>query len=136
MAGANDVNIISIPLGDPGGNNKQLYALRAPQQVHGGGISILEAYAVNGAATGPGTSFSLALHRYTSAGTPALGGTIAGTIGGAGGAWVSGAPKEFDVADGFVPAGEWLVIQYDEQTNGNPTLGYVNIHYVMGRGAQ
>ena len=135
MASVNDIHVVSVPLGDPGGDNHQLYAFRAPSDAEGGGITILSAFAVNGAATGVGTSFGLALHKYSSAGTPALNGTIAAEIGGTVDVWADAVPKEFTINStyAFLDAGEWLVIQYEEYTAGNPTDGVVNIHYVMGK---
>lgn len=129
------VHSVNVALGDPGADNKQLFALKAPSDAKGGGVTIVGAYVVNGAATGAGTSFSLALHRYSSAGTPALNGTIGGTIGGTGTPWAAGVPQNFTVNDSysFLDAGEWAVLQYNEQTAGNPTNGFAVIQYVMGR---
>ncbi len=130
-----DVHTVTFATGDPGGDNKQLYLLPAPLDGKGGGITIVGASAVNGAATGAGTSFSFALHRYSSAGTPALNGTVAAAIGGTASPWAAGVPKSFtiDSSYNFLDAGEYLVLQYNEQTNGNPTNCAVTIQYVMGR---
>ncbi len=130
-----DVHTVTVALGDPGGDNKQLYVLKAPPDAAGGGITVVGASIVNGAATGAGTSFSFALHRYSSAGTPALNGTVAAALGGTASPWASGVPKAatIDSSYNFLDAGEWLVLQYNEQTNGNPTNGFATIQYVMGR---
>ncbi|WWT39942.1 hypothetical protein [Microcystis phage Mae-JY09] len=129
-----DTKIIAIPLGDPGGD-KALKCFRAPLDSDGGGVTILSAYAVNHAATGAGTSFSLALHRYSAAGTPVVNGTVAAAIGGTASPWADGVPKSFALDDtySFLDAGEWLAIDYAEQTAGNPTNGYVVLQYVLGR---
>jgi len=131
----NNVHIVSIPLVDFGGDDKQLFAFQAPEDAEGGGITILGASAVNGAATGAGTSFGLALHKYSNIGTPAVAGTIAAEIGGTVSPWADGVPKDFTItaAQAFIDAGQWVVLQYEEYTNGTPTNGHVNIRYVMGR---
>lgn len=128
-----NINIVTVALGDPGGDNKQLFAFRAPSDALGGGITILAADVVNGANTGAGTSFGLALLKYSSAGTPALNGTIAVEIGGTASPFTASVPKAFTISSGFVDAGEWVVAQYEEYTNGNPTNGFLTIHYVMGK---
>jgi len=133
---AMDVKILSVPVPDPGADNKQIFLLKAPSDSLGGGIRILAASAVNGATLGAGTSFSFALHRYSSAGTPAVNGTIAAAIGGTAATfWTSGVPQSFtiDSTYSFLDAGEWLVLDYQEDTAGNPTNACVNIHYVMGK---
>lgn len=130
-----DVHTVTVALGDPGGDNKQLFALCAPPDALGGGLRLVNAYAVNGAATNSGTSFSLALHKYSNAGTPAVNGTIAAAIGGTASPWEAGVPKAFTLNStySFVDAGEWVVIQYNEQSAGNPTNGFVVLQYLMGK---
>lgn len=130
-----NVNTVTVPLGDPAGDNKQIFALSAPADNLGGGITILSGYVVNGAATGAGTSFSIALHKYSNAGTPAVNGTIAAAVGGTAAPFVAGAPQAFTIDENhrFVDAGEWVVLQYNEQTAGNPTNATAVIHYAMGR---
>ena len=130
-----DVKVNTFPVPDPGGDNKQLFVMRAPDNGKGGGIRIIDAYAVNGAAANAGTSFSLALHKYSNAGTPAVNGTIAAAIGGtAATVWASGVPQQFTVNDsyGYLDAGEWLVVDYQEDTAGNPTNAFVTVHYLVG----
>lgn len=135
MSESQNVNIITVPIPDPGADNKQIFLLQAPTDALGGGIRILYATAINGAATGAGTSFTYALHKYSSAGTPAVNGTIAAAIGATTAPWGAKVPKSFtlDADYTFLDAGEWLVLQYNEQTAGNPTLSSVTIGYVMGK---
>ena len=64
-----EVMINSFQLGDPGGDNKQLLLFKAPSDALGGGITIVGGSAVNGGALTAGTVFTLALHKYSSAGT-------------------------------------------------------------------
>lgn len=128
-----DVKTLSVNIPDLGADNKQLYIMKAPSDALGGGLSILEANVVNGAATGAGTSFGLKLHKYSAAGTPALNGTIAVEIGGTASPWADGVPKAFTISAPFVDAGEWVVVQYEEYTNGNPTNCQLNLTYALGR---
>lgn len=133
-----DVQIVSVAIPDPGGDDIQLFLFRAPTDANGGGITITEAYACDSAADGGagGTSFTVALHKYSTAGTPALNGTIAAGVGGTAAAadyWAADVPKTFTISAGFIDAGEWVVAQYNEHNTGNPTNLKLNIHYVMGR---
>ena len=134
MSSAFDIKILSIPVPDPGGDNKQLYLFRAPTDAQGGGITILSAAAHNGATTAGGTTFSYQLRKYSSAGTPALNGTITSVLGGTTSYWAAGVPKAFTLgADVFIDAGEWVVLDYQEDAAGNPTNSHINIQYVMGK---
>ena len=130
-----DTHIVSIPVPDPGGDNKQLYAFRAPLDAQGGGVTLVGAYAVNGAATAGGTTFTYALHKYSTAGTPAVNGTIAAAIGGTTDYWAVGVPKTFTISSSyaFIDAGEWVVVDYQEENSGNPTNSHIVLQYVMGK---
>ena len=127
--------VVSFHVPDMGADNKKMFAFQAPEDAEGGGITILGASVVNGAATGAGTSFGLALHKYSNAGTPAVNGTIAAEIGGTVDPWADGVPKDFTISStyNFVDAGEWVVVQYEEYTAGNPTNCAMNIRYIMGK---
>ena len=142
MAESWDTKILSYALGDPGGDNKQLFLLRAPSAAFGGGITILSGEAVQGAAVANslgvgGTTFTLALHKYTNAGTPAVYGTIAAAIGGTAVGWGAGVPNAFTIttsgSTNYLSPGEWLVLQYNEINAGNPTNGFAQLKYVMGK---
>lgn len=136
MAESMDVKTISTVIGDPGADNKQLFIAKAPTDAQGGGITILKAYATNGATTSGGTTFTLQLLTYSTAGTPALNGTITSVLGGtaaAGDYWTANLPKAFTVSDGFVDAEEWIVCDYQEENTGNPTNCVLTIQYVMGK---
>lgn len=130
-----DVKVLTFYPGDPGADNKQLFMLKAPSDAHGGGIRLLGAYAINGAATSGGTTFTYALHKFSSAGTPAVNGTIAAAIGGTTDYWAAGVQKTFtlDSSYTFLDAGEWLVLDYQEESAGNPTLSSVVVHYLVGK---
>ena len=143
MAESWDTKILSYALGDPGADNKQLFLLRAPSSAFGGGITILSGEAVQGGTVTNslgvgGTTYTLALHKYTNAGTPAVYGTIAAAIGGTAVGWCAGVPNAFTIntsgSANYVSPGEWVVLQYNEVNAGNPTLATVCIRYILGRG--
>lgn len=129
-----NVTIASIPVPDPGGDNKQLFLFKAPENARGGGITIIDAEAHNGATTSGGTTFTYQLLKYSNAGTPALNGTISTVLGGTTDYWAAGVPKAFTLSTNvFIDAGEWVVLDYQEVAAGNPTNSHINLHYVMGR---
>jgi hypothetical protein len=143
MAESWDTKVLSYALGDPGGDNKQLFLLRVPSAAFGGGLTILSGEAVQGAAAAlsqgvGGTTFTLALHKYTNAGTPAVYGTIAAAIGGTAVGWGAGVPNAFTIttsgSTNYLSAGEWLVCQYNEINAGNPVNATICIRYILGRG--
>ena len=129
-----DVNILSVAFPDPAGPDTFL-VLKAPTDTFGGGLTLLDAYFVNHAATTSGTSFSLSLQRFSNAGTPAVNGTIAAATGGTADPWADSVPKQFtlDTSYTFLDAGEWLAAVYAEQSSGNPTNGRLVLVYQLGR---
>jgi len=127
-----NVNIVSLPIGDPAGADV-LFAFQAPLNAKGGGITIQAASIVNGAATSGGTSFTGQLLKYSNAGTPAVNGTISDILGGSADEWADAVRKLFAISAGWVDAGEWVVFNYVEENSGNPTNAICNIHYTMGR---
>lgn len=133
--GAFDVHEVVFFPGDPGGDNKQLFLLKAPLDAVGGGIRLVGAHAINTAATGSGTTFTYQLLKYSNAGTPAVNGTVSDILGGTADPWAANVPKAFtlDADYTFLDAGEWLVLDYQEVTNGNPTLSSIVVQYVMGK---
>ena len=131
-----DQFVVSTVIPDPGADNKQLFLYKAPSDALGGGVRLVQAYATNGAATNAGTSFSFALHKYSSAGTPAVNGTIAAAIGGtAATPWGAGVPQAFTLSStySFLDAGEWLVLDYQEDNAGNPTNAVVTCIFQVGK---
>ncbi len=135
-----EIRKAQVTFGDVGADNRQVFALCAPSDAEGGGITILSARAVssttiaNSLGVG-GTTYTLALHRYSGAATPAVNGTIAAPIGGTAVGWTAGKPIAFTVdnAYAFLDAGEWLVVQYNEVNSGNPVWAQVDITYALGR---
>ena len=124
---------VNVPIADPGADDKQLFIFRAPESY--GGCTLVQAEAVNKAATSGGTTFTYCLHKYTNAGTPAVSGTITDVLGGTADYWADGVPKEFTItaAQSFINAGEWIVLDYQEISSGNPTLSNVNLVLAVGK---
>lgn len=132
---AMDYNILSVSLSEAAGDDASLYVLKAPSAANGGGLTILEAYVIDEGATTSGTSWAVALHKYSSAGTPAVNGTIAAAIGGTSDPFAKGVPKTFTIAAAyrFLDAGEWLVIEKTEDNSSDPTHGYVTVSWIPGK---
>lgn len=127
---------VSSVIPDPGADNKQIFLYRAPSDSLGGGVRVLSAYASNGVTMGAGTSFSYQLLKYSSAATPVVNGTITAAIGGTAATfWTAGVPQAFTVNSdyAFLDAGEWLVLDYQEDTSGNPTNSVVTVNLQVGK---
>ncbi len=112
----------------------------APTGANGGGITILDAYAVNHAATSGTASFTLQLIKGGTAAAFSANGTISGVLAGTAasgtaGHWADQTRKQFSGLGtaAFVAAGEQVAIDYTTLNGGSHTRGYVNIHYVTGR---
>lgn len=109
---------------------------RAPSDTYGGGVTIQGAYATNHATTSGTVGYSLSLLKFSSAGTPAINGTIAASVGGTADHWTADVPKTFTVATGgdqFMDGGEWMGLVYLSTNAGTPTAGQLIVHYAMGR---
>jgi len=137
---SNDVHVVTYLPGDPGGDDKKLYILKAPSDAQGGGIRIVDAWIVNRDTAAlsqgvGGTTFTVALHKYSSAATPVVNGTIAPAVGGTAEGWTANVVKTFTLNEAytFLDAGEWLVGQYNEVNAGNPVGASIVVHYKMGR---
>jgi hypothetical protein len=138
-----DTHIVTYALGDPGADNKQLFLLRAPSAAKGGGLTIMGAEAVQAGTAAlshgvGGTTYTLALHKYTNAATPAVYGTVAAAIGGTATGWGAGRVAEFTIDQAgtlrYISAGEYLVLQYNEVNAGNPLNASVIVRYCIGKG--
>ena len=97
MAGSFDTHVVSINMSELVAGTHLLS--QAPSNSQGGGLTI-----VGGAIVGSGT-VTAALHTFSSAGTPALNGTIAAAVGGT---LTAGVPAAFTISDGKVEASEWV----------------------------
>ena len=116
------------------GDTKVAKLFRAPTAAHGGGMTILEAFASNEGATGAGTSFSWALHNYGTAGTAikSTGGTIAAAIGGTASPWAAGVAQEFTLSYPYIAPGEYVVLAKDEVNSSDPSRGCICLLVAMG----
>lgn len=138
MAETMNVNILTFPLADAANNwqggTVTGHLFRAPSAAYGGDVTITEAYAVNAAATGAGTGFTLRLENWGTAGTAikTTGGTVAAKIGGTGDVWVADTAKNFTLSNPHLLAGEYLVLSKAETNSSDPTRGVVVIHYLHG----
>ena len=49
--------------------------------------------------------------------------------------WTAGVPQTFTLNStySYISAGEWVVLQYNEINAGNPTNGFAQLKYVMGK---
>ena len=132
-----EVMVVTYPLdasaGGWQGDDVVGHLFRAPATDKGGPITILEAYAVNGAATTAGTSFDLALENWGTAGTAKVA-DVATAIGGTADPWAANTPKDFAIVEAqkTLDAGEYLVLRKTETNSSDPTRGVVTIHYGMG----
>lgn len=102
----------------------------------GGAITLLEAYAVNHATTSGTASFTLALHKRSTAGS-VVQGTIATAIGGTASHWTDLSPKTFTLNSSYVTIddGECVSVAQVSVDEGTPTRAKVVIHYAQGKAA-
>jgi hypothetical protein len=134
-----DVKMVNIPLANTStdwqGDDVDGHLFPAPSAALGGGITILAAWFVNAAATSSGTSFSIELQNWGTAGTAikASGGTIAAGIGGTADPFEASVPKAYTLSYPRIGAGEWIVANKQEDNSSDPTRGVIVIQYVMGQ---
>ena len=115
-----DVNVMTINLSEIAAGTHLLW--QAPTDGQGGGLT-LQGAALHGAV---GT-ITAALYTLSSAGTPAINGTIAAAFGGT---LAVGVPVNATITDGFVDGGEWVGVV----TVGNAVEGqFLSMRYQMGR---
>lgn len=123
---------VAIPIGDPGADDT-FFVYRCPET--SGGRTLVNASFTNFATTSGGTTFTLTLHKFSNAGTPAVNGTVSAALGGTTSYWADGVPKDFTLtaAQCFLDAGEWLALVYAEQSTGNPTRGLLTLEFAEGK---
>jgi hypothetical protein len=105
----------------------------------GGAITLLEAYVVNHATTSGTVSYSVALHKRTTAGT-VIAGTIAQAMGGTAASgysshWTDLVPKTFTLNSDYttIDDGECVSVAVTAIEAGAPTRAKVIIHYAQGK---
>lgn len=101
----------------------------------GGAVTLVEAYAVNHATTSGTATFTVALHKRSTAGT-VVQGTIA-SLGGTADHWTDTLPKTFSLNSSYITVddGECVSLAYAQVDGGSHTRGKVIIHYVGGKAA-
>lgn len=130
MSSSFDVKHVAVQLS----GSADYWALRAPTDALGGGLSIVSASVINGATTSGTATVTVALTKYSAAGTPALNGTIAAAVGGTASHFTSGVPKDMTISSPFVDAGEWVRVEVTSVDAGTVTApASVHISYVQGR---
>lgn len=132
MFGDYQEHSMSVVVGDPGADDKQIFLWRAPKAVE-----IKRAYIVTANSQGAGSAGEFMLQYWTSAGTPALSGTVAAALGGTASSsrLTAELPVAYTISEGTLAAGQWLVLDYQE--TGDFVEGTVSIvwDYVIGVGA-
>lgn len=120
---------VSINPGTMPDDEGRSYILKASSQY--GGITVIDAYAVTGAA---GT-LNLVLQNYGTSGTVA-GGTVAGMSSGTATVWAADTPQQLTItaANAFIDSDEWLVLKKLESASDNDLTAdaVVTIEYVDG----
>ncbi len=109
---------------------------KAPTAALGGGVTVIAAGASADDTIATGSSVVFNLLRYSTA--YVVEGTLGAGLGTTG--WTAGTPKAWTISDGFIDAGEYLVLEVGG-TVANPGTAYTNtqinlngwVEYVMGK---
>lgn len=101
----------------------------------GGAVTLLEAYAVNHATTSGTATYTLELHKRSTAGT-VIQGTIA-SCGGTADHWTDTLPKTLTLNGSYttIDDSECVSVEWAAVDGGSPTRGKVIIHYAQGKAA-
>lgn len=137
MAGVLDVNVFTVAL-PAAADIVTVY--RAPSDANGGGVTLVDAYAVNHAATSGTASFTLQLIKGGTAYAFAANGTASGVLAGTAASgtashWADQTAKQFALNTDycFLDAGEQLAVDYTALNGGAHTRGYLCLHFIQGR---
>lgn len=127
---ANEINTISVTL-DATADDVIVFK----NSDVGGAVTLVEAYAVNHATTSGTATYTLALHKRSTAGT-----VIAGTIGSLGGTadhWTDTLPKGFTLNSDYttIDDSESVSVVWAAVDGGSPTRGKVVLHFMQGKAA-
>lgn len=131
-----EIHVANVSLSGTTADGALFWMFKAPSAANGGGVRIVGAWAQNGATHGAGTAMALTLLKYSSAGTPALNGTIGAKLAGTADPFTINIPKSFtlDSSYTYVSAGEYVVVKYNEEGAATDPLGAtVEIQYQMGK---
>lgn len=98
--------------------------VKVPAAAYGGGATVTAVEAFNGAATGSGTGVSIDVLKLSSAGTPAVNGTVVLGLGGTADPFAAGVPKRASLTASSckISAGEYLGIKVNAITSGTITV--------------
>jgi hypothetical protein len=129
--GSDIVHSVTVIVGDPGADNKQIHLWRAPVAAE-----IKRAYIAVQNAQGAGSAGAFALHNFGTGGT-AVGGTVAAALGGTATAsrLSAATPSAYTISEGTMAAGEWLVLDYQETGDWVEQQVAITFDYVLGIGA-
>lgn len=120
---------VSINFGDPGADDKKIFLIKAREAMR-----IESAYVTVTTAQGTSKGAEMALHVYDSAGTGLMG-TAAAGIGGSAvaDAIPANTPTAWTISDANLEAGEWLVLDYQEEGDYPGGLTSVFVQLVPGQ---
>lgn len=133
MSSNNDLHAVTIPITTSGTiavGSTNYYAFHTPTAANGGGVTITSAYVTEfSTAHAAGSAPVYRLLRYSGGGTPAIAGTIAGTV-----ACTSvGTPHAFTISTAFVDANQWVVVEYGGTAVSAVGINaFVTMNYMMG----
>ena len=101
----------------------------------GGAVTLVEAYAVNHATTSGTATYTLALHKRSTAGT-VISGTIS-SLGGTADHWTDTLPKSFTLDSDYttIDDSESISVVWAAVDGGSPTRGKVVLHFMQGKAA-
>jgi len=127
---ANEINTISVAL-DATADDVIVFK----NSDIGGAVTLVEAYAVNHATTSGTATYTLALHKRTTAGT-VIAGTIA-SLGGTADHWTDTLPKSFSLDSDYttIDDAESVSVVWAAVDGGSPTRGKVVLHFMQGKSA-
>ncbi len=131
--GSEDTKVFTTVITDPGADDKQIHLFRVPANQP---LEIISAALVVQNAQGSGSAGTFELQDWGTSGT-AIEGTIAAGIGGtAAAARISAStPAAYVLTDGTLDAGDWVVLDYQEDTAWVEQHVTVIVEYRLGFGA-
>ena len=101
---------------------------KAPAAAYGGGITIVEGHVTTGGTATTASAVLAQIVKLSSAGTPAVNGTIVATHTATG--VESRVPSEMTIASGYVSADEWVGVIVGGTV---PARWFIDLAYVMGK---
>lgn len=129
--GSDIVHSMTVVVGDPGADNKQIHLWRAPVAAE-----VLRAYIAPQNDQNAGSAGAFRLYNYGTSGT-AVAGTVTNSKGGTATAsqLSGGVPVAYTISEGTLSAGQWLVLDYQETGDWVEQQVSITFDYVLGIGA-